>query len=112
MLNRQVLNVCVSGAAGNIAYSFFNSLGSGDVFGPNCEFNLRLLELEDKLDELKILQLEVEDCCFKYVRKITIHTNCDEAFLDLDFAILMGGASRKPGMERRDLFTSNRKVFE
>lgn len=33
MLNRQVLNVCVSGAAGNIAYSFFNSLGSGDVFG-------------------------------------------------------------------------------
>lgn len=24
----------------------------------------------------------------------------------------MGGASRKPGMERKDLFDSNRKVFE
>ncbi len=45
MLNRKVFNVCVSGAAGNIAHSFYNALGSGEVFGEGCEFNLRLLEL-------------------------------------------------------------------
>jgi malate dehydrogenase len=99
MLNtRQVLNVCVSGAAGNIANSFYNSLGSGEIFGANVEFNLRLLELPEKLNELKILLMELEDCCFLLVRKVTIHCNPDEAFEGLDFAILMGGASRKPGM--------------
>ena len=114
MLNttRQVLNVCVSGAAGNIAHSFYNSLGSGEVLGYNVEFNLRLLELPEKLDELKILLMEIEDCCFQQVRKVSIHCNPDEAFEGLDLAILMGGASRKPGMERKDLFDSNRRVFE
>mgnify|MGYP000907578937 CR=1 FL=1 len=56
--------------------------------------------------------MEIEDCCFKCIRKVTIHSDSDEAFEDLDFAILMGGASRKPGMERSDLFQSNRRVFE
>lgn len=56
--------------------------------------------------------MELEDCCFKLLKKVTIHCNPDEAFDNLDFAILMGGASRKPGMERRDLFECNRKVFE
>lgn len=54
----------------------------------------------------------MEDCCFKLLKKVTIHCNPDEAFDNLDFGILMGGASRKPGMERRDLFECNRKVFE
>lgn len=100
MLNtsRQVLNVCVSGAAGNIAHSFYNALGSGEVFGAGVEFNLRLLELPDKIDELKVLLMELEDCCFLLLKKVTVHCNPDEAFDDLDFAILMGGASRKPGM--------------
>jgi malate dehydrogenase len=114
MLNttRQVMNVCVSGAAGNIAHSFYNSLGSGEVFGNNVEFNLRLLELPEKMNDLKVLGMELEDCCFQLVRKMSIHCNPDEAFEDLDFAILMGGASRKPGMERKDLFDCNRRVFE
>lgn len=114
MLNtsRQVLNICVSGAAGNIAHSFYNSLGTGEVFGTNVEFNLRLLELPEKMNDLRVLLMELEDCCFQLVRKVTIHSNPDDAFEELDFAILMGGASRKPGMERKDLFDCNRKVFE
>lgn len=57
MLNqpRNTMNICVSGAAGNIAHSFYGALCSGEVFGPQTEFNLRLLELPEKLDELKVL---------------------------------------------------------
>jgi hypothetical protein len=37
------MSVCVSGAAGNIANSFYDALGAGEIFGEKVEFNLRLL---------------------------------------------------------------------
>jgi len=43
---------------------------------------------------------------------VTIYNNAEEAFADLDFAILLGGFPRKPGMERADLFEMNHSIFE
>lgn len=43
-MNHQVLNVCVTGAAGQIAYSFFPQLLRGAAF-PDIRINLRLLDI-------------------------------------------------------------------
>lgn len=107
-----MFKVCVSGAAGKIAYSLFNSLGSGDLFGSNCSIDLRLLDLPDKKKDLQCILLELEDCGFPLLEKVSIHEKAEEAFKDLDFAILLGGFPRKPGMERTDLFEMNHSIFE
>ena len=112
MDNRELFKVCISGACGKIAYSLFNSLGSGDLFGPHCSIDLRLLDLPDKRKELQCLLLELEDCAFPLLEKVSIPSSAEEAFEDLDFAILLGGFPRKPGMERTDLFEMNHTIFE
>jgi malate dehydrogenase len=43
-MNKKILNVCVTGAAGHIAYSFFPQLLRGTAF-PNVSINLRLLDM-------------------------------------------------------------------
>lgn len=49
--------VCITGACGNIAYSLYNYLCSGHVFGNHVEIELRLLEIPAKLKQLQILKL-------------------------------------------------------
>ena len=39
------INVAVTGAAGQIAYSLLPRLVSGETFGPNVKVNLRLIEI-------------------------------------------------------------------
>jgi hypothetical protein len=39
------INLCITGAAGNIAYSLYNKLLSSDIFGENYEIDLRLVEV-------------------------------------------------------------------
>lgn len=48
MENRELFKVCVSGAAGKIAYALFSSLGTGDLFGVDLPIDLRLLDLAEK----------------------------------------------------------------
>ena len=43
-MDKKVLNVCVTGAAGQIAYSFLPQLLRGLAF-PNVYINLRLLDI-------------------------------------------------------------------
>ena len=45
-------NVCVTGAAGHIAYSTYNLLVSSDVFSCNASINLKLIESDEKMDQL------------------------------------------------------------
>lgn len=46
------LNVCITGAAGQIAYSLIPQLLRGNVF-PNTKINLRLLDINAALSVLK-----------------------------------------------------------
>ena len=41
----KVMNVAVTGAAGQIGYSLLPRLASGEVFGPDTHIVLRLLEI-------------------------------------------------------------------
>jgi malate dehydrogenase len=55
------LNVCVTGAAGQIGYAFLPLLLTGQVFGPKTKINLRLLDIPQSEEILKGVILELED---------------------------------------------------
>lgn len=107
-----ILNICVTGAAGQIAYSFIPILASGDVFGPNTKVNLSLLDIPPTLQILESLNMELEDCAFPLLQKISYHTDPQKAFVDCDVVIFLGGFPRKAGMERKDLLSINAKIFQ
>ena len=55
------LTVCVTGAAGQIAYSFIPQLLRGNVF-PNTLIRLRMLDITPALGALKGVAMEIQDC--------------------------------------------------
>lgn len=63
------LVVCITGAAGQIAYSFIPRLCSGAVF-PNVNLHVRLLDITPAIKVLKGLVLELEDCDFPLVKSV------------------------------------------
>ena len=63
------LVVCITGAAGQIAYSLLPRLCSGAVF-PNVELHVRLLDITPAIKVLKGIILELEDCDFPLVKSV------------------------------------------
>lgn len=61
------LKVCVTGAAGQIAYSFIPQLLKGNVF-PGRTINLTLLDITPALGALKGVAMEILDCNYKLLR--------------------------------------------
>jgi malate/lactate dehydrogenase len=99
-----VLTVLVTGAAGRIAYSLIPFLLNGSIFGSQ-KIILKLYDiLEEKLQGIK---MEIDDSNFLYLEKVVASTNTNEAFSDVEVAILIGGYPRLPGMERKDLIIKN-----
>jgi len=45
MERTQSMNICITGAAGQIAYSLYPFIGTGLMFGPEQKINLRLLDI-------------------------------------------------------------------
>ncbi|XP_070576473.1 malate dehydrogenase, cytoplasmic-like [Ptychodera flava] len=106
------LRVCVTGAAGQIAYSLLYSLGRGEVFGPNQPVTLFLLDIQPMLGVLDGVVMEMMDCALPLVNEIVPTADPQVAFKDIDFAILVGAMPRREGMERKDLLKANAKIFE
>ena len=88
------LKICVTGAAGQIAYSLIPLLANGDVFGQN-KLNLSLLDIPSTLNTLESLQMELEDCAFPLLESVSCHTDPETSFIDCDIAIFLGGFPRK-----------------
>ena len=61
--------VCVTGAAGQIAYAFLPQLCKGNVF-PGVDIHLRLLDIPSAVNVLKGIVLELEDCCFTHLKSV------------------------------------------
>lgn len=108
---RKVKKVAVTGAAGQIAYSLLFRIANGDLLGPNVDVELRLLDIEAAQDAMKGVAMELMDCAFEKLTKISIHTDPNEAFKGVDWALLVGAKPRGPGMERNDLLVDNGKIF-
>ena len=110
-MNKPV-NVAVTGAAGNIAYSAVFRIASGQMLGKEQPINLKLIDIEPAMQALKGVQYELEDCAFPLLNSISITSDLNEGFGDCDFALLIGAKPRTKGMERKDLLKDNGKIFQ
>lgn len=105
------LRVCVTGAAGQIAYSLLYSICKGAVFGADRRLTLLLLDIQPMMTVLEGVVMELQDCAFPLLQEIIPTADPKEAFKEIDVAILVGAMPRKEGMERKDLLKANAKIF-
>src|ERR1051325_7600252 len=101
------IRVAVTGAAGQIGYSWVSRIASGAMFGPTQPLILHLIEIEPVLPQLSGVVMEVDDCAFPLLKGIVPTANLDEGFRGVNWALLVGSVPRKAGMERKDLLGIN-----
>ena len=105
------IRVAVTGAAGQIGYSLLFRIASGAMFGPDQPVELNLIEIAPALPTLGGVVMELDDCAFPLLKKITATADLDEGFRGVNWALLVGSVPRKAGMERKDLLGINGKIF-
>ena len=107
----EVINVAVTGAAGQIGYTLLFCIGSGKAFGPNTKVALRLLEITPALQALEGVIMELEDCAYPLLESIVATDDPKVAFDGIDWALMVGARPRGKGMERGDLIRANGPIF-
>jgi malate dehydrogenase len=107
----KTVKVAVTGGAGHIGYSLLFRIASGQMFGSDTAVELQLLELEQALPAAKGVIMELEDCAFPLLQKVSVTASLDEAFKNVNWALLVGSVPRKDGMERGDLLKINGGIF-
>jgi malate dehydrogenase len=120
----KTIRVAVTGAGGNVSYAMLARLASGEVFGPETNVILHLLEIPKKdgwtrptptaRQPLEIAEgnaMELLDCGFKTLADVIVTDDANKAFAGVNWALLVGAAPRGPGMERKDLLSLNGRIF-
>ncbi|WP_411027477.1 lactate/malate family dehydrogenase, partial [Salmonella sp. s54925] len=74
------LKVCVTGAAGQIAYSLIYSIAKGDVFGKEQSLILTLLDIQPMLGALDGVVMELQDCAFPLLKETIPTADAKVAF--------------------------------
>lgn len=110
-MTKKRVKVAVTGAAGQIGYALLFRIASGQMFGPDTEVELQLLELEPALKALEGVAMELDDCAFPLLRNIVCTSQLNVAMKDINWALLVGAMPRKDGMERADLLQVNGNIF-
>jgi len=110
-MENKKIKVCITGAAGNIAYSLIPMIASGQMFGPRTLVHLTMLDLPNMEYALKGIAMELEDGAYPLLYAIEYGSDPKQMFAECDVVIFLGGASRQPGQERRDLLQINGKIF-
>ena len=105
------VRVTITGAAGQIGYALLFRIASGAMLGPEQPVILQLLEITPALDALKGVVMELDDCAFPLLAGTVQTDDANVAFLDCDYALLVGSRPRGPGMERKDLLEANAAIF-
>lgn len=108
---KKPVKIAITGAGGQIGYSLLFRIAAGDMFGKDTLVDLRLIDLERNLTLLDGVRMELEDCAFPTLAKITVTTDLAVGFMGIDWAILIGSVPRKQGMERKDLLEINGQIF-
>ena len=88
------VDIAVTGAAGQISYSLLFRLASGELLGANQPINLHLLEITPALSALKGVVMELNDCAYPLLNRVTITDNPHVAFNNADYAFLLGARPR------------------
>jgi malate dehydrogenase len=105
------IRVAITGAAGQIGYALLFRVASGAMFGEHQPLILHLIEIEPALPALRGLAMELEDGGFPLLKGVVVTSSIEEGFRGVNWALLVGAAPRKPGMERKDLLGVNGKIF-
>ncbi|MCB1827577.1 MAG: malate dehydrogenase [Coxiellaceae bacterium] len=105
------MKIAVTGPAGQIGYALLFRIASGQMFGPDVEVDLHLLEIPQALPALKGVAMELEDCAFPLLKNIVMTDDPNVAMKDVNQAVLVGSVPRKKGMERSDLLKINGAIF-
>lgn len=111
MNQKKRIKVAVTGAAGQIGYALLFRIASGQMFGPDTEIELQLLELEQTLPSLEGVAMELDDCAFPLLKRINCTADLNESMNGVNWALLVGSVPRKQGMERADLLQINGGIF-
>ena len=109
--NRKRVKVAITGAAGQIGYALLFRIASGQMFGTDTDVELQLIELEQALPALNGVAMELDDCAFPLLKKITCTSDLNVGFKAADWSVLVGAVPRKAGMERSDLLKINGGIF-
>lgn len=105
------VTVAVTGAGGQVAYSLLFRIANGEVYGMDTPINLIIKEVPEFVGTLEGVKMELDDCAFPLLQKVTVTDNDAEAFRGANWALLVGASPRKPGQERKDLLTMNATSF-
>ena len=70
------ITVCVSGAAGQIAYSLLYSIAKGDVFGTSTPIVLHLLDIPPCMGVMEGVVMELQDCALPLL--VDVKACCEE----------------------------------
>jgi malate dehydrogenase len=108
---KKPVTVTITGAAGNIGYALAFRVASGQMLGADQPINLNLLEIPAAAAAVQGVLMELNDCAFPTLNKVTATSDAAVAFKDCDFGMLVGARPRGPGMERKDLLLENAKIF-
>ena len=108
---KQPVRVAVTGAAGQIGYALLFRIASGDMLGKDQPVILQLLEITPALDALQGVVMELNDGAFPLLHGTTTSDDPNEAFKDVDYALLVGSKPRSKGEERAALLEANGKIF-
>jgi malate dehydrogenase len=108
---KKPVTVTITGAAGNIGYALAFRVASGQMLGADQPVNLNLLEIPAAGAAVQGVVMELNDCAFPTLNKVSATSDAGVAFKDCNFAMLVGARPRGPGMERKDLLLENAKIF-
>jgi len=108
---KKPVTVTITGAAGNIGYALAFRVASGQMLGADQPINLNLLEIPAASAAVQGVVMELNDCAFPTLNRVTATSEATSAFKDCEFAMLVGARPRGPGMERKDLLLENAKIF-
>src|SRR5829696_5346594 len=108
---KPVMNVAITGAAGQIGYALAFRVASGQMLGADQPVKLHLLEITPVLPALQGVVMELNDCAFATLTQVVATDDAKVAFRDCHVALLVGARPRGPGMERKDLLMANAQIF-
>ncbi len=110
-MSKTPIRIAVTGAAGAIGYSILFRIASGDLFGPDQPVIIHLVDIPDAVPALQGVMMELEDCASPALQGLVATSDLSVGFGGINWALLIGSVSRKPGMERKDLLAINGKIF-
>lgn len=106
-----IVNVTVTGAAGQIGYALLFRIASGQLLGPDTRVRLRLLEIPQGVKAAEGTAMELDDCAFPLLDSIDIFDDPRGGFDGANIGLLVGARPRTRGMERGDLLEANGGIF-